>query len=392
MGEPVVADKLTFPGRLAVQQRVLPAYRAPFFDLLASACQGGLDVFAGQPHPAETILPAGSLDKAGYTLARNRHFGDTASPYYLCWQPGFTEWLERWQPDALIVEANPRYLSTPTAVRWMHSLRRPVLGWGLGVQAPDLSTGGWMDALRRRGRRGTLSQFDGMIAYSNRGAQQYRAQGFAAERVFVAINAVAPRPDLPPPLRSPEFGERPAILFIGRLQERKRLDLLLHACAALPPEVQPRVWIVGDGPALRELHALAARVYPAAEFTGARHGTQLLAYFNAADLFVLPGTGGLAVQEAMSHGLPVIVAEGDGTQEDLVRPENGWRIPADDLNALTNSLREALSDASRLRKMGMESYRIAYHEANIQAMVNVFIQALNEIVRLNQPPQTHQAA
>ena len=44
------------------------------------------------------------------------------------------------------------------------------------------------------------------------------------------------------------------------------------------------------------------------------------AHFAGADLFVLPGTGGLAVQEAMSYALPVIVAKGDGTQEDLVRP------------------------------------------------------------------------
>ena len=390
MSTAICVDKLTFQGRLAIQQRVLPAYRAPFFNLLASSCQGGLDVFAGQPHPVESILPASSLDKAGYTPTQNRHFGDPTAPYYLCWQPGFSAWLERWQPDVMIVEANPRYLSTPAAVRWMHSRNRPVLGWGLGVQPPDPSREGLVEVLRRKGRRGALSLYDGMIAYSNRGAEQYRLHGFAPERVFVAINAVAPRPDLPPPERPPAFGKRPTLLFIGRLQERKRLELLLHACAALPPEIQPRVWIVGDGPAFRELHMLAARVYPAAEFTGARHGEQLMAYFNAADLFVLPGTGGLAVQEAMAHGLPVIVAEGDGTQDDLVRPENGWLIPTGDLDALTSSLREALSDANRLRKMGIESYRIAYHEANIQAMVNVFIQALNEIVHLNEPFHAHQ--
>ena len=32
----------------------------------------------------------------------------------------------------------------------------------------------------------------------------------------------------------------------------------------------------------------------------------------------------------MSHGLPVIVAQGDGTQDDLVREENGWQIRLDD--------------------------------------------------------------
>ena len=95
-----------------------------------------------------------------------------------------------------------------------------------------------------------------------------------------------------------------------------------------------------------------------------------------ADLFVLPGTGGLAVQQAMSFGLPVIVAEGDGTQDDLVRPGNGWRIPANDLQSLTTALQDALADASRLRKMGAESYRIVAEEANLERMVQVFIEAL----------------
>ena len=36
-----------FPGRVAIQQRVLPAYRVPFFDKLASLCSGGVEVFAG---------------------------------------------------------------------------------------------------------------------------------------------------------------------------------------------------------------------------------------------------------------------------------------------------------------------------------------------------------
>ena len=38
-----------FPGRLALQQRVLPVYRVPFVDTLADRCDGGLSVFAGQP-------------------------------------------------------------------------------------------------------------------------------------------------------------------------------------------------------------------------------------------------------------------------------------------------------------------------------------------------------
>ena len=364
----------TFPGCLAVLQRVLPAYRVPFFDALASACQGGLSLAAGRPRSVESIATAERLEVARFVPARNLHFGSPGSPAYLCWQGGLLSWLEAWQPDALIVEANPRYLSTPRLVRWMHARRLPVLGWGLGTGSAATASG-WL----AQRRRSFLRSFDGMLAYSRTGADQYIAQGFSPDSIFVALNAVAPRPTTAPPSRSPAFGERPTILFVGRLQVRKRIDTLLRACAALPQALQPRLWIVGDGPARPELQTLAGSIYPQAEFTGDQRGADLQPYFASADLFVLPGTGGLAVQEAMAYALPVVVAEGDGTQDDLVRPQNGWRVPPGDVPGLTAVLQQAFSDPARLRSMGAESYRLAVEEVNIEAMVSVFVRALNQV-------------
>jgi glycosyltransferase involved in cell wall biosynthesis len=147
--------------------------------------------------------------------------------------------------------------------------------------------------------------------------------------------------------------------------------------------LQPRLLIVGDGPARVELEDEAQQVYPAAEFTGARHGEALASLFKLADLFVLPGTGGLAVQQAMAYGLPVIVAQGDGTQDDLVRTGNGWQVPPGDLPALQACLAAALTDPTRLRQMGAESYRIARDEINIEQMVVAFIRALNSTRQIN---------
>ena len=111
------------------------------------------------------------------------------------------------------------------------------------------------------------------------------------------------------------------------------MDHLLRACAEMASE--PRLVIIGDGPERDFARSrLQKKFIRSAEFIGARHGAELKPYFTEADLFVLPGTGGLAVQEAMSYGLPVIVAQGDGTQDDLVRKENGWQIPPDDFEAL----------------------------------------------------------
>jgi glycosyltransferase involved in cell wall biosynthesis len=358
-----------FHGRLAVQQRVLPNYRAPFFDLLASACDGGMSLFTGLPRKSEGITTANQLRIANYQLGKNVHlFSDSI---YLCYQRGLMDWLESWDPDALIMEANARYLSTPSAIKWMHERRKPVIGWGLG--SPPIR------GFLKSSRASFINQFDAMIAYSQRGADEYAALGFPRKNIFVAYNSVSAAPVFPLPLRPSTFHLKPYILFVGRLQARKRVEDLLLACTQIEPS--PRLVIVGDGPERKRYEDLAREIYPSAEFVGAKHGAELKPYFTEADLFVLPGTGGLAVQEAMSYGLPVIVAQGDGTQDDLVRKENGWQIPPDKVHYLIYILQEALSDVARLRRMGEESYRIVKEEINIEKMVETFVQALNQLTR-----------
>jgi glycosyltransferase involved in cell wall biosynthesis len=363
----------TFNGHLALQQRVLTTYRAAFFDALAQACQGGLSVCAGLPRPQEAITVTNRLQFAEFVPVKNIHL--LQGSFYLCYQQGLTAWLENCSPQAMIAEANPRYLATPAAIRWMKRRGKPVLGWGLGAPPP----GGPLSGVRQSRRSAFLRPFDALITYSRQGAQDYARLGYPADKIFVAPNAVTARPSMPLPSRPAEFDGKPTVLFVGRLQDRKRVDLLLQACAGLPDALQPRLVIVGEGPELSALEALAQTVYPAAQFPGAKHGTELAAYFFAADLFVLPGTGGLAVQEAMSYGLPVIMGQGDGTNDQLVRTGNGWQIPPDDISALNGTLQMALSDVSLLRRMGAESYRIVREEINLEQMVGVFVEALNSV-------------
>jgi glycosyltransferase involved in cell wall biosynthesis len=380
---------MRFAGKLALQQRVLPNYRAPFFDLLASSCEGGLGLFTGLPRPVEGIATTDKLQVANYQVGKNIHLFNRN--FYLCYQLGLIDWLKNWDPDALIVEANPRYLSTPAAVKWMHRRGRPVIGWGLGAprfdfvakNATPLSAN--RKSVRVRAWSSFLRQFDAMISYSQRGADEYAALGFPCERIFAAHNSVSPPPSFPFPVRPSSFNPssssgqavKPYILFVGRLQARKRVDWLLKACAQL--ESNPRLVIIGDGPERAMLESLAKGIYPSAEFIGAKHGVALTPYFMEADLFVLPGTGGLAIQEAMSYGLPVIVAQGDGTQDDLVRKENGWQIPPDNFDALLATMKDALTDVARLRRMGEESYRIVKEEINIEKMAETFLTALNRL-------------
>lgn len=357
-----------FEGRAGLQQRVLPAYRVPFFDLLSEACQDGLVLFAGEPRSGEAILSGSRPQKARLIKADNRHW--LSGPLYVLRQPGLLEWLNEWRPDVLVLEANPRYLDNWRALSWARSHGRPVVGWGLG--APALKSGGPLLAwLWRR----FLHQFDALIAYSSKGASEYQLASLPTERIATAINAVVENP--PEPIERPPLeGRQLHLLFVGRLQPRKKVDQLLRACAELGAD-QIAVRIVGAGPDETRLKALADEVFPQAAFTGSQQGQPLYESFAWADLFVLPGTGGLAVQQAMAHGLPVVVAEGDGTQADLVRSDNGWLVRGDSTAALRQVLDQALQQRHRLAAMGHRSAEIVRHEINLTAMVRTFIDTFN---------------
>ena len=354
--------------RVGIQQRVLPFYRGAFFDTMATDPDLEVMVFAGSPRPGENLGKQAELSTAGLFFARNVHL--FSHRFYLCLQSNWKTWLQAFDPEILILEANPRYLHLPAAIRWMHQRRRPVIGWGLGTPAT-------MNQFIADRKRVWLRQFDTLIAYSQAGKEQYAAFGFPADRIMVAPNAATHKPEYLSPQRKPVTD--PAgltVLFVGRLQDRKNVDMLIRACASLPEAIQPQLVIVGEGEIRQSLEMLAAEVYPRARFTGALYGIDLDAEYNQADLFVLPGTGGLAVQQAMAHALPVIVAEADGTQQDLVQQGNGWSITPGDEDNLQQVLLQALRNPIILRQMGEESFRKVQQEVNIEVMTGRFKDAI----------------
>ena len=359
--------------RIGIQQRVLPVYRTELFDMIAQECQAGLQIFAGAQRKGEGINESGNLERAVLFKANN-HYIPLLDSHFLV-QKNIVDWLRLWNPECLLVEANPRNISTPAAIRWAKKNNVKVFGWGLGVP-----TGNIFKSSRKKFWGMFLKKFDALITYSSNGKQSYADAGFAPKRIFVAPNAVTRRPENQILERPNLFVDRPNILTVGRMIEVKRIDKLLLACSHLPVDHQPKLTIVGDGPARDKWIKLAEEVYPQAFFPGDVRGNLLEAYFKAADLFVLPGSGGLAVQQAMSYSLPVIVGAADGTQTDLVRSMNGRRLKDDEVDTLVLALQEALADAGRLRRMGKESRRIIRDEVNLEKMVEAFTSAIYEVM------------
>lgn len=163
--------------------------------------------------------------------------------------------------------------------------------------------------------------------------------------------------------------DRPVILFVGKLIEKKQPLRLLDAYAPLEEDA----WLVfvGDGPLRTELERqIAERGLERVRLTGFLNQTEIPRAYVAADVFTLPSafdeTWGLVVNDALNFSLPVVVTDKVGCAEDLVRHEsNGFVVRHDDTTSLQRALAALVRDPELRRRFGargrelVETYSVA---------------------------------
>jgi glycosyltransferase involved in cell wall biosynthesis len=122
---------------------------------------------------------------------------------------------------------------------------------------------------------------------------------------------------------------------------------------------KPYLLFVGDGPLRPDLEKQAgAHFGKDVRFLGFRNQSELPAFYDLCDVFVLPShhePWGLVVNEVMNAGKPVIVSDRVGAAPDLLKPgANGWIFPHGDVGAMAKCLCEAM-EFPDLESMGQRS-------------------------------------
>jgi glycosyltransferase involved in cell wall biosynthesis len=175
------------------------------------------------------------------------------------------------------------------------------------------------------------------------------------------------------------------LLFIGRLLAQKKVNILLDAISRLDANVE--LDIVGSGPDRENLlkqcsgMGLGSRV----RFHGAIHDTKTKnRLIDMSHLAVLPGLGGLFIQEAYCRGLPVLCGPADGTEQDLVKDVNPkLYLSKATADSMATCIQAFIANPNEAKHAAVNAVMAVRKKYNLENMADRWVQA----VVVNMPDQ-----
>lgn len=270
--------------------------------------------------------------------------------------------LRRIKPD--IVNIHAPNLFSSWAVPFSKLLKIPIIGT-LHRSEID-STNRFVSCLRKY----ILSKFNLLVAVSEYTQRLALLAGVDSKKIIVVYNSVDEsiffpqdknycrmRLNLPP--------DRKILLFVGNLIKLKGPDILLKAMKIVL-EIHPDTLLlmVGTGSDHQDLVELCKKHHldKSTTFIGSLDQSKLSAYYNAADVFILPSRiegNSVALLEAMASGLVIIASNAGGNTESIQNGQNGLLFDTGNELSLAQKIILSLSDETLCANLSRNS-RVAY--------------------------------
>ncbi len=369
---------------MALFQPALPKYRIPIFNRLGAAEDINLTLFPSPRISGSSLPEATGAESFDVIYASMKRLG----PFFR--QPGQHTELTPGRFDVAVFSWNVRNIDLSRALRKARRLGVRTILWGHGFSKNEAR---WRKWLRDRQAR----RADALLFYNHNARSQLIEQGFDQKRLFVAANTLDQQPiqqaraswlDRPDELR--EFQEqhdlldRPAIIFVSRLEPDNRVDWLIEAFARTVDRVPTgRLVLVGDGSQRDELQSLATRVGIAdrTTFTGAIYDEmQLAPWMLSVSAFCYATNIGLSLLHAFGYGLPAVTSDATERQnpeiEALQPEENGLTWRHGELDDLAAQLARLMLDADLRDRLGAAGHTLAVEHYTIDRMVGGYLDCI----------------
>jgi phosphatidylinositol alpha-1,6-mannosyltransferase len=282
-------------------------------------------------------------------------------------------WVVYHRPRILIAGQVVR--AGPIAYLWHRMTGRPFYLWVFGGETdPAFTPSSFFTRFLHRILRAACVVFTNSPFTS----MEMKRFGIPEERVVELPRGVDKR-DYYPTERNPQYVERYGLedklvfMTLGRLVERKGIDMMLEALSGLAEDLPPwHYLVVSDGPDRERLETLAEKLElrDHVTFTGYVERHELPIYYNLCDIFAMPnrkvsGTNTLSIEgfgtvfvEAAACAKPVIAGRSGGAVFAVDDRVNGILVDSTDLDDIKRAI-HSLMDRETREKMSAAGVEFA---------------------------------
>lgn len=339
--------------KILIIQNIIPHYRIPLYKFLGTKYH-------------LTVCHSGDPLNSDEMNFKNYHI-----PCRKFWKFRYQENLGRYieKNDVIILMFD---------IQWLSSLKllfgkttKPIILWGQGLGRSSIGN---------KLRKWFCQKAHALLLYHETAKKDFR--GCADRKIFVANNTIHV-----PNSSYNSVSDRNIILFVGRLQPRKELEMLVEAFGNIVNEIPESIMlvIVGDGASRTALEGMAKslgleyRIKYTGELTDP---VRLKEIFDASIAYVSPGDVGLGVLHSFAYGVPVITMKykNHGPEvNNIIDSKNGYLCH--DFDDLCMSIRKICDNKKLYESMGKAAYIHYRDHCTMQHMVEGFTQAIEFVTR-----------
>ncbi len=352
--------------KILIIQPHIPPYRVPFFEELGKRYNITVLYFSGEP------------GATGFKKIRYQGF-----MYHLKlirYTPGVYSIAKKY--DCVIIMFDLWWLNLALLPFMLDRKRTRAILWGHGIGR----THGLKPATLVRGLIAAKAR--ALIFYTKETKELFRSKtGVKDNKCFVANNTILVKQLANGPLQQ----EKNCFLYLGRLQARKCINVLLKAYALLSVTIRQQhpLLIIGSGDhtlsmGLQQL-AITLDITDTVTFAPGTYDEALVAeYYSRAAAYVSPGAVGLGVVQSFAYSVPVVTAANidHGPEFTYCNNENSYLyMNKDDETATIQNLAQSLLQVVNNRALWQQRSSAAQNtynnECNMEKMVSGFAAAIS---------------
>ncbi len=370
--------------KVAILYRVIQHWRIPIFKRISDIDNVDLTVYYGADFEGTKVVSGSNFDfktKKLKTIRITKKIGSTTGRQ-MPFCPSLFFHLIKDRPNVVIMEGASNFANAIQGFIYAKIFRKKVIWWGLGRLRNKYHEksikNSFLNFIERR--------CDAQLCYSSYAKEYYNNIGIPDEKIFVAVNVIdtdkIAKKTNGELFKAVKNETHPfTVLFVGALEPNKKVDMLIRAFGKfIKKHADAKLDIVGKGSSSDGLEKLVDEEHVENVIFHGQVIEGLEQFYAKADVFVLPGLGGLAISEAMAYGLPVIASVGDGCEVDLIKNgENGFRNPELGEDDIVDYLNQMYDNPELLETMKKKSLEIIEREHNVHTYINEINRAIHYV-------------